>query len=275
MPTAYIATNRNRLKVYNLQSVYLKGGQEFQIELFNPLQETVAAKIYLNGKSISNSMIVLKPGERSFLERFIDDNKKFKFDTYEVENSSEAKKAIEKNGLVRVEFYKENTPAPIINFPYQPYVNNYYYSTPYYYGGTTLTGTGLGLTGSSTTISASSTSSNVSYTANANNSSSTSSNVSYMANANNSAFNCCDMSASLSDSVETGRVEAGNSSSQSFGTYCGTFQSLVCTYVEYHIMPESHKPVEVNKIRNYCSGCGNRIRKSSWKFCPGCGNSID
>lgn len=261
MPTAYIATNRNRLKVYNLQSVYLKGGQEFQIELFNPLQETVAAKIYLNGKSISNSMIVLKPGERSFLERFIDDNKKFKFDTYEVENSSEAKKAIEKNGVVRVEFYKENTPPPIINLPYQPYVNNYYYSTaPYYYGGT-LTGTGL--TGTTTTISDSS-----------NLSRGISSSVSYTAN-NASAFNCCDMSASLSDSVETGRVEAGNSSSQSFGTYYGTFQSLIYTYVEYHIMPESHKPVEVNKIRNYCSGCGNRIRKSSWKFCPGCGNSID
>jgi hypothetical protein len=274
MPIAYIATNRNRLKVYNLQNLYLRGGQEFQIELFNPLQETVAAKIYLNGKSISNSMIVLKPGERAFLERFIDDNRKFKFDTYEVENSSEAQKAIEKNGLVRVEFFKEQAPALYTTYTYnQPY-NPIYTTAGTFYCGTASTGIGLTGTGSSTTT-------------NINNASTpTSGNNARLriaslggdsASLGGDSFvvggGAASYSASL-DSVETGRVESGDASSQSFGTHYGSFYSYPFTYVEYHLMPESHKPVEVNQLRNYCPGCGNRIRKSSWKFCPGCGATI-
>lgn len=115
-PSAYIAVNKNRVKRYNVNSkfsentseVYLTGGTEFQIELFNPSQKVYLAKIEINGKLISQSGIVLYPGQRIFLDRYLDDAYKFKFNTYEVSGSNEeVKKAIENNGLIKIDFYSE------------------------------------------------------------------------------------------------------------------------------------------------------------------------
>jgi rRNA maturation endonuclease Nob1 len=44
--------------------------------------------------------------------------------------------------------------------------------------------------------------------------------------------------------------------------------------VNLQILPESAKPVEVEKIRSYCTECGTRSRSSSWKFCPSCGSKM-
>jgi predicted component of type VI protein secretion system len=106
-PSAYIALNNNRLKAY-ADVIYLKDGDEFQIELFNPYQVSVLAKIYINNSLISTSGLVFRPGQRYFLDRFIDTNKKFKFNTYTVDSGTtpEVLKAIENNGSVKVEFYK-------------------------------------------------------------------------------------------------------------------------------------------------------------------------
>ena len=52
--TANITKNRNRSKIYE-NSVYLKDGENFEIELFNPTTSRVLAKITINGNSISNS----------------------------------------------------------------------------------------------------------------------------------------------------------------------------------------------------------------------------
>ena len=86
-PTATLAINKGRVKIYNNKSniptYYLQKGQEFQIELFNPTTDKVLAKIKLNNKLISQSGLVLRPGERVFLDRYFDIDKKFKFDTYE------------------------------------------------------------------------------------------------------------------------------------------------------------------------------------------------
>ena len=79
----------------------------------------------------------------------------------------------------------------------------------------------------------------------------------------------------LSKEIETGRIEAGSASNQYFNTYYGSFESWYFASVEYKLLPESTKPIEANKIRNYCSCCGNRIRKSSWKFCPNCSTKLD
>ena len=84
-PTANLAINKNRLKVYNQNSkqptYYLKDGTEFQIELFNPKTEPILAKIEINGKLISQSGLILNPGQRVFLDRYIDIAKKFKFES--------------------------------------------------------------------------------------------------------------------------------------------------------------------------------------------------
>jgi hypothetical protein len=90
MPEAYITRskekNRGRLKIYNENSLYLQDSEEFQIELFNPTYNTVLAKIEINGKLISNSGLVIKPAQRIFLERFLDSDRKFLFETYEIDN---------------------------------------------------------------------------------------------------------------------------------------------------------------------------------------------
>ena len=60
--SAHITTNRNRFKVYG-DSIYLKDQQKFEIELFNPNSISYLAKIKINGNEISNSGILLKPGQ--------------------------------------------------------------------------------------------------------------------------------------------------------------------------------------------------------------------
>lgn len=102
-PEAHItrskSKSRGRLKIYNDNTVYLDQGEEFEIEVFNPTTKTVLAKIDFNGEMISHSGLVLRPGQRVFLERFFDDNRKFKFEVYEVENTD---KAIAEAGLAKM-----------------------------------------------------------------------------------------------------------------------------------------------------------------------------
>ena len=73
---AHITKNRNRSKIYG-DTVYLKTGETFEIELFNPSTTKVLARIEINGKKISEGGIILRPGERVYLERFIETKKKF------------------------------------------------------------------------------------------------------------------------------------------------------------------------------------------------------
>ena len=97
MPMAYVTVNKGRKKMKN-EVVFMDNGTEFEIELFNPTQNTVLSKISINNKLISYSGIVLRPGERVFLERYLDDSSKFEFETYNVSgNAEEIKKAIEMN----------------------------------------------------------------------------------------------------------------------------------------------------------------------------------
>jgi hypothetical protein len=110
-PTVNLAVRKSRLKLYNTKSelptYFLNKGQEFQIELFNPTKYVMLAKIKLNGNAISNGGLVLQPGQRIFLERFLEENKKFLFETYQVDNIQSALKAIEENGDLSVDFYRE------------------------------------------------------------------------------------------------------------------------------------------------------------------------
>lgn len=244
--TAHITKNRNRSKIYE-NSVYLKDGENFEIELFNPTTSRVLAKITINGNSISNSGIVLKPGERVYLERFIDSNNKFVFETYEVEESNEALNAIRNNGGVEVSFYTEITTSAYSLFPSTFTIDSEYntvygsetlynkYSYPF--GGTTVNN----LFATTTT--------NFTNTSIADN-------------------------ASGFKSVETGRIEKGDLSNQLFETVNGNFSTFATSVITIKLLPESQKPVEVSTLRNYCTNCGTRTKKQSWKFCPSCGLKI-
>jgi len=117
-PTVNLAVNKSRIKLYGSTTInptyYLNKGQEFQIELFNPTTDVVLARISLNGKLISDGGLIVKPGERVFLDRFLDENKKFLFDTYQVDNIEAVKQAIKDNGDLEVAFHREVTTSPFI-----------------------------------------------------------------------------------------------------------------------------------------------------------------
>lgn len=107
-PGAWIVNpkDKGRKSIKN-GNVYLNDGDYFEIELFNPLTKSVLAKIKLNGTAISSSGLIIRPGQRVYLDCFIDDKKKFIFKTYEIENVEESLSATKNNGLLEVTFYQE------------------------------------------------------------------------------------------------------------------------------------------------------------------------
>ena len=251
-----ITKRKNRLKVYKStgrDQVFLENEEEFEIEIFNPKQCSVLAKISINGISLSSSGIVIRPGQRVFLERFLDSKEKFKFSTYEVDDSPESKNAIELNGIVKVEFFDEYSP----NY-------TYYTGLSWTTGGTTINNlTNLTGTISGNSFTATSLTSDVagSLILSAQNC------TTYTAGVESVAYEQSDKS------IETGRIEKGSKSDQEFSYTSGNFNFFTSQIVEYRISPSSQKPVEISEIRNYCTQCGVRNKKN-WKFCPSCGNKF-
>ena len=256
-PQAHIALNNNRLKSY-ANVVYLKDNDEFQIELFNPHSQSVLAKIWINDQLISDSGLVLRPGMRYFLDRYIDENRKFKFSTYKVQgDNSEVLEAIKNNGSIKVEFYAEATKTfkafPIVKI--NNWNSNFYCSTnstgplpDSYNASSTSTTTWSGTSG---------------YTTSSGTFKLTSGTLRSQSLKNEVTMDSMEL--------ETGRVEKGGTSKQEFSAIDMDFSVLPITTIEWKILPESQKPVETTEIRNYCSECGTRIKKQSWKFCPNCG----
>lgn len=239
-PTAHIAVNRNRIKQYG-NKVYLKDGTHFEIELYNPKKTKVLAKITIDDRLIGSAGIVIKPGQRVYLERWIDEPKKFLFETYLAESSVESKKATEDNGRVKVEFYDEFIRITDgINATWK-----YQYPS---FGGSTI---------------------NTIYCYNSNVTPDFSMND--VIGANSSIVN---YSTSIAGSFETGRTEKGEGSDQQFGQDNSEYNFWVSDTVFIRILPESRKPVDAHEIRNYCTDCGSRIKKVAWKFCPSCGTKI-
>jgi len=256
-PTAHITKKKSRLKVYNGHIVFLNDKDNFEFEIHNPKQKSVLVKIKLNGEYISNSGVVLKPGQRVFLERFLDTNNKFEFSTYEVKNTPQNRSAIDLNGDVLVEFYDEyvvTTTNNILLGNWGTGLTTINTNSPYYYGAT-FTTNGLG-TSTFTTTNA-----NVSYTSPLS---------SKYDKRDKPARNLKKMS---NQTLETGRVEKGGESEQTFTNSYQNFSHLTCHTVKFKIMPLSTKNKNVEEIRQYCTECGTKVKKN-YKFCPSCGNKI-
>lgn len=271
-PYAYITKGKQRVKQF-IDTVYLQNGDEFEIELFNPTSNKVLAKIEVNGKSIGGGGIVLRPGERAYLERFIDDNKKFIFETYNVSNSKSSKKAIEKNGILKVEFYDEQPPS----FPW--YGGCITISEPIIYGTPTPSQpffytTGMGTIDGQSSLTLDGISTNNFYassdTTNFNDVNATFTNT-------NKGSSCGGVKKSsptlrkLSNKIETGRIEKGSISNQSFQHDSTAFNAWYSWQSTWKILPISQKQVTTNEIKVYCTECGARRKKSTHKFCPNCG----
>ena len=240
-PEAFITKGKKRIKQFDGQ-VYLSDGDEYEIELFNPTQEVVLAKIKIDGDYIAGGGIVLRRGERVFLERFLDSPNRFKFSTYVVNgNNTEVQDAIKNNGYVEIEFYDE----------FKPTWNSGFLTT-----GTnihTINGNPITFTTTSGTTSTS-TFYNASLTANT------------FAGPN---------IRNLSNKVETGTTEKGGSSEQAFQHTNKTFNSFSFWNVAWQILPTSQKQYTAEEVGvNYCGECGAKRKKSSFKFCPHCGNKF-
>jgi hypothetical protein len=250
-PTAHVSVRKNRVKQYggSPTKVYLKDNQEFEIELFNPKNTPVMAKIKLNGNYISTKGIYLKPGQRVFLDRFIDTPKKFLFSTYEIEaNDSAAVKAIANNGDLVVEFYDE-----VIKYNQNPFW----------------------LTKTSNPIIGSYSYSNMDW-CKANSTFRTQEVKSYYSNSSSVGGDAPTLK-ERSTSLETGRIEAGANSNQKFEQTYNDFNSWYSSITTYKILPDSQEPLTVQQVTtvdNFCGNCGTKITKSHYKFCPNCGEKL-
>lgn len=211
-PSAFITVRKQRQK-QNGKNVYLHDRTEFEIELHNPTNESILAKISLNGSRISNSGVVLKPGQRVFLERYLDEDRKFLFETYEVSNSNTNQRAIENNGLVIVEFFKKMV---FNNNLYGGYT--YLSNQALLYNSGNINGnpvmfatTGLG-------------------------------NSSIIGNTSTSDVK-----------IETGRVEKGDKSDQHFDSNYEMFNTNVSWIKEWKILPYSAKDITTKDLVKKCA----------------------
>ena len=279
-PSAWIVTNnrkdksqpsdKGRKSVKN-GKVYLDDEQEFEIELHNPLQECVLCDIKLNGQSISATGLVLRPGQRFYLDCFIDDKKKFIFNTYEVDDTKESNDSIAKNGLLEVYFYKED----VVNFnnwrssfdrviieKYYPlwYEYPYYYPNRIYYGSPTVTinpnpyyGTLTVSNGTNNcfTVNNSNTIGTTTTTATSTYGNFTNTSGSYTFDNGDLLMNCGTLDDSgFSSQIETGRVEKGTASAQKFEEIDMQFQSMYIAHTVIQLLPNSRKPIETREIVN-------------------------
>ena len=247
VPQSFITKSKQRLKQH-IDTVYLNNGDEFEIELFNPTQNKVLAKIELNGKSIGNG-IILRPGERVFLERYLDDAKKFLFETYIVNGeNSDALNAIKNNGDVTVKFYKELT---ILWNDYSWVTTNIFNQT----------GSGGFVTPTTTIGDSAYYNTNIVFT-----------NDIFIPSMGD--IKSMNVNTSFSDEVETGRVEKGSHSNQSFTYDYSSFESQPSWNNWWKIKPNSQKPLVKEDLVIYCTECGSKRKKDSHKFCPQCGTKF-
>ena len=277
--------NKSLLKEFkkdNERVVYLEDGNEFQIQIFNDQTTEIGAKIYVNGEMIGNSYLVIRPGERVWLDRYLDKARKFKFATYEVNgNNEQVQKAIQKNGLVKVELFKKKQTydwnQPILKTWTPEYAPNIYYSVssePYSSCSSATTvdvnsiptvnycsTLDLGSSASTTTAS----SGTITTTASSN---ATTKSRSFSAPLRKLS------KSTKSDKTETGRIQEGGYSNQEFDYVNMSFEYWAFDTEEIHILPKSVKPIYAEELqKTYCYNCGRKL-KSKFKFCPFCGAKL-
>lgn len=245
LPSAHITKTKKRLKQYD-DIVYLEDGDEFELELFNPKTSPVLAIISINGNQISPNGIIVRPGERIFLDRYIDTPKKFTFGTYVIMDDNDVvHNAVKHNGDIKVEFYDtlnwykyipNTTTYTYIPYPYPTWPPN----TTNPFSARNIYNSSVGFTCPAT----------------------------YHTNTTVSNY--------VNKSTETGRVEMGSKSHQKMITdTTSTFQSFISSTVQWKILPISNKPYIKDDIKLYCHGCGCKIKKSTYKFCPNCGQKLN
>ena len=263
--------------------VYLENGTEFQIQLFNPYNFTIGAEIFINDEKLSNRL-VLNPGERVWLERYLDVKKKFKFSTYEVEgNNKDVQEAIKNNGKIEVNFYKEIRKKEWTNYPITTIDYNFK---------TTEWGP-MNLVSQTNDYVEDSRSTAISTNANCLDNKSCTTQAYYSnicgetaatnTKSNSDSFyvsstaNIGTVSTSCNNEMicETGIINPGSASNQKFDNVNIDFEYFPFVTENIRLLPISQKPFTANDLQKiYCTECGRKL-KTNYKFCPYCGTKIE
>lgn len=261
---AKVAVNKSLLKEYSNSEqeriVYMEDNTEFQIQLFNPYNYVIGVSLTFNNDFQDNSnLLVLRPGERVWLERYLDNESRFLFSTYKVSNSQSVKEAIKDNGNLCIKFFKEKTTYWINysnSYKYDLSSNNYKNGLNSCINGNYYDQNFSPFNGTSITTSCS----NIEYNC------LTSSSLSA------SSASSASYKSSLSPkSIETGRIEEGKHSNQKFKNVYKDFESWAFKTEYIKILPISQKQINSNDLyKKYCHNCGRKIN-NKYKFCPFCG----
>ena len=266
---AKIAISKNLIKEYKNSNseriVYLNDGTEFQIYLKNPYQTHLGIKIYVNNQAIGGNMLVLRPGQSFWLDRFLNDNKKFLFSTYDVENTQEMRYATNNNGKVKIEFYheKEETPyfsAKIVEPSYD------LSSVTATYNSDTI----------NTCRSSRSFNNPINTCCYSTVTIESSANAATNPKLTSMSYDTSVSAKNTNDSyLETGRVEKGGVSRQEFD-YCDiNFDYYAFKTENILILPLSRKQIHAEETRRrYCSQCGKKVNPKD-KFCSNCGAKLN
>lgn len=278
-----IAVNKSLLKEYQTsygRTVYLDKDSEFQIKLFNPTANTIGAEVFINGKSIGVP-IIIRPGQLIWLERYLDEARKFRFDTYEVEMSSEeVREAIANNGDIKVKFYKEiapvykgittfgsNAPTLInggINYSNIRCSTNDVVNDTYSINDCNLTNISQTLCSCNGDVTFSVSPSSLKFDASSTRG----------LNKTKSFSKTATMDWSQPKSNETGRVEKGGYSDQRFTTVNIDLEGWAFITETIKLLPKSQKPVFKEDLQKlYCTECGRKV-KPKFKYCPFCGGKL-
>lgn len=261
-----IGVNKAQLKEYivNFNNVvYLNDGDEFQIKLFNPFSFILGAKILINGELLSN-ILVIKPGETIWLERYLNSDNKFKYSTYHIEDGELSNNACKFNGEVIVKFYKEckDKKSEYVSSPNTNFIDNKLFETTssQRYGSHGLT---LNKSLSSQDIS-------VSYYSHLN-----TLDEYNVKCANNSLENGYSTSSQdeTKEYKETGIIEPGSYSYQRLNTDYRKFNTNdePFVYESVKILPMSEKQFSSSDLHKiYCHDCRRKM-KHNYKYCPFCG----
>ena len=283
----HLSVGKNVLKEYNdalRNNVYMKDGDEFEIEIFNPLSSVIGVTIKICGVEDEAKRIIVRPGERVWIDRFLGTPQKFKFSTYEINGSdNDALEAIKNNGEIIVSVYELQSTNDWISTSTYTYTNTSTFTlSPFVYSDTTAqpsveyTVVGGKILRSETSFQ---------NTVNFLNNVSTSSTADFLKKTSTSSRSlskgpyCAEAStisaSSAIKTIETGIVEKGSESSTKFNSVSGyNFNLFPSLTKHFKIYPLSQKPVMSEDLhKRYCHNCGKKI-KEKFKFCPFCGEKL-
>jgi len=281
-PECDILVNKQKRKTYGKKKnkVYLNDGDNIQLHLFNPLYHRIGVQLEFNGE-LEEKMLIINPGQKVLLDRFVDTKKKIKFGTYFIDgNDKSVKDAIKKNGNMKIHFWSEKI-KPMIYSGVEGLRGNVDNIGNFGGGLPHFTNTNLSTNLWEPTY----------Y------------NSSIKCSGDLTNFNSNSIS-NYSDEIqpklkETGRIEKGKKSNQKMKEI--DFEPDKIFYVkDFKLLPFSKlkdkkkktslttKPKSISvDIHNsyyrstdhriYCSNplCGYRVRNRSWKFCPICSTELD